>query len=66
MTIADFINLVEQMRIAQKSYFKTRSYESLTKSKSLEKQVDNLLSDRKKRLKQQEKVEIEKLSPTLF
>lgn len=66
MTVADFINLVEEMRTAQKSYFKTRSYESLTKSKSLEKQVDELLSDRKKRLKQQEQIESEKLNPSLF
>lgn len=66
MTVADFINLVGEMRMAQKSYSKTRSYESLTKSKSLEKQVDELLSDRKKRLKQQEQIENEKLNPSLF
>lgn len=66
MTVADFINLVGEMRMAQKSYSKTRSYESLTKSKSLEKQVDELLSDRKKRLKQQEQIESEKLNPSLF
>ena len=41
MTAKDFFNLVEQMRKNQKDYFKTRSTESLRKSKELEKQVDD-------------------------
>ena len=41
MTAKDFFNLVEQMRQNQKDYFKTRSTESLRKSKELEKQVDD-------------------------
>lgn len=41
MTAKDFFNLVEQMRQNQKNYFKTRSTESLHKSKELEKQVDD-------------------------
>lgn len=41
MTAKDFFKLVEQMRQNQKDYFKTRSTESLRKSKELEKQVDD-------------------------
>lgn len=35
-----FFDLVSEMRKAQKEYFKTRSPESLTRSKDLERQVD--------------------------
>lgn len=35
-----FIKLVTQMRLAQKTYFKTRGQESLVASKELEKRVD--------------------------
>lgn len=41
MTAKDFFKLVEQMRQNQKDYFKTRSAESLRRSKELEKQVDD-------------------------
>lgn len=41
MNAKDFFNLVEQMRQNQKDYFKTRSNESLRKSKELEKLVDD-------------------------
>ena len=41
MTAKDFFKLVEQMRQNQKDYFKTRSTESLRRSKELEKQVDD-------------------------
>ena len=41
MTAKDFFKLVEKMRQNQKDYFKTRSTESLRKSKELEKQVDD-------------------------
>lgn len=40
MTPKDFFDLVKAMRYSQKDYFKTRSTESLRKSKELEKQVD--------------------------
>ncbi len=40
MTHAEFIELVEQMRTAQKNYFKTRSKDVLIESKALERQVD--------------------------
>ncbi len=36
----EFVNLVQAMRMAQKTYFRTRSYDNLNKSKMLEAQVD--------------------------
>lgn len=36
----DFTNLVKQMRIAQKEYFKSRNFTVLEKSKKLERAVD--------------------------
>jgi len=38
------------MREAQKEYFKYRSNEALQHSKLLEKEVDNILENRKKRI----------------
>ncbi len=40
----EFYLLVKEMREAQKEYFRTRSKESLIKSKTLEKRVDEALS----------------------
>lgn len=40
----EFYSLVKEMRKAQKEYFRTRSKDSLMKSKALEKQVDEVLS----------------------
>ena len=40
MTAKEFFYLVEDMRKAQKDYFKTRDKEVLVKSKELEKRVD--------------------------
>jgi hypothetical protein len=39
----NFIKKVEQMRNAQKNYFKTRSLEWLKESKRLEAEVDDLV-----------------------
>jgi hypothetical protein len=44
--IEDFINLVTQMRTSQREYFRTRSIESLTTSKALEKGVDRWLKEK--------------------
>ena len=44
MTSAEFYSLVREMRNAQREYFRTRSKDSLMKSKALEKQVDEALS----------------------
>jgi hypothetical protein len=40
MTLTDLANLVADMRIAQKEYFRTRSGDVLEHSKSLERKVD--------------------------
>ena len=40
MTYAQFVEKVSEMRNAQKSYFRTRSHEFLTRSKRLENEVD--------------------------
>lgn len=40
MTIQEFAELVEKMRVAQKLYFKTKAKEALIESKRLEKLVD--------------------------
>lgn len=41
----DFVDLVAEMRSAQKRYFCTRLEKDLTESKSLEKQVDEVLKE---------------------
>ena len=43
MTTGQFADIVLEMRKAQKEYFKYRSPEALTRSKQLEKQVDEIL-----------------------
>ena len=43
MEIKKFVELVAQMRAAQKAYFRTRNYNDLDNSKLLERQVDNAL-----------------------
>lgn len=47
----NFFQLVEQMRDAQKEYFKTRSREVLIESKNLERQVDQQIQENKIRPK---------------
>ena len=49
MTTGEFADLGQNMRIAQKEYFRTRSQTSLEKSKELEKKVDILLNERQAR-----------------
>jgi len=39
----EIITAVKAMREAQKEYFRTRSHDSLRKSKALEKRVDNMM-----------------------
>lgn len=41
--ITEFINAVKEMRQNQKSYFKSRDYSDLLKSKKSEKEVDLML-----------------------
>lgn len=45
MTHSQFIELVREMRFNQKQYFKHRTQGFLEKSKALEKQVDQYLTD---------------------
>jgi hypothetical protein len=45
MTHWTLINLVTDMRRAQKEYFRTRSKEALLKAKKLEAEVDKEISD---------------------
>ena len=59
MTTGDFADLVKKMRDAQKEYFKTRSNDSLRRSKDYERKVDEVLSSREKRIK-------EEREPSLF
>jgi hypothetical protein len=42
-----FAHLVDEMRAAQKEYFATRDRDVLSRSKSLERQVDKFLDDLK-------------------
>lgn len=49
MTTGDFANLVEEMREAQKKYFRTRNKDSLDASKALEAKVDKILAERRER-----------------
>lgn len=44
MGSAEFYSLVREMRKAQIEYFRTRSQDSLKRSKALEKKVDEALS----------------------
>lgn len=39
-TMKEFVELVREMRAAQKEYFKTRSKDVLSRSKELERKVD--------------------------
>lgn len=41
----EIITAVKAMREAQKEYFRTRSHDSLRKSKALEKRVDNMMDE---------------------
>ena len=43
MEYQEFIELVKQMRTAQKNFFATRNINYLSESKKLEKQVDSIL-----------------------
>lgn len=41
----EIITAVKLMREAQKEYFRTRSHDSLRKSKAMEKRVDNMIDE---------------------
>ena len=58
MTTGEFADKVFTMRQAQKNYFKYRSKSALELYKQLEKEVDDILFERKKRLKNEPKNDI--------
>lgn len=60
----EIIELVAEMRAAQRDYFSTRSHDSLRKSKALEKRVDQEIKLRQ--LKQSGNQAPEVFSPSLF
>lgn len=43
MNVPEFIDTVRRMRAAQKQYFKTKDYISLSEAKKLESAVDKML-----------------------
>lgn len=43
--LGEFVELVAEMRMAQKSYFKDRKQSDLKRSKELEKLVDDFIKD---------------------
>lgn len=45
MNQSEFIKLVKSMRTSQKEYFKSKSFASLEKSKSLEREVDSVIKE---------------------
>lgn len=49
-----FFNLVKEMRVAQKEYFRTRAHSALVRSKDLERRVDDELTRGDQYLKQQQ------------
>ncbi|WP_296665323.1 hypothetical protein [Treponema sp. UBA753] len=54
MTAGQFADIVAEMRAAQKSYYRTRTYKSLEKSKELERTVDDIISKRAARKKEEQ------------
>jgi len=59
MSDLEFMNLVEEMRTAQKEFFKDRSTGALSDAKRLEKEVDAEIARRMK-------LEEERKTPSLF
>lgn len=53
MTHSQFIELVREMRFNQRQYFKHRTQGFLEKSKALEKQVDQYLTESSSKTSQQ-------------
>lgn len=45
MNEREIITAAKAMRDAQREYFRTRTYESLKKSKALEKRVDDMIEE---------------------
>ena len=52
MKLEEFVSLVDQMRSAQRNYFRTRSHDVLSQSKELERRVDKAIADHKNKQKE--------------
>lgn len=59
MNIKIFIDLVESMREAQRSYFNTRDFKMLNEAKKLERRVDEAISIYRADLEKQAGVQME-------
>lgn len=59
MNIKIFIDLVESMREAQRSYFNTRDFKMMNEAKKLERRVDEAISIYRADLKKQAGVQME-------
>lgn len=46
MTVGVFADIVTQMRVAQRAYFRTRGAKELARARDLERMVDDALSKR--------------------
>lgn len=62
MNLGAFIDLVEEMRTAQRNFFELHQYSWLQKAKKLERQVDNVISVYRDNLKKQAGVQLELFS----
>ena len=59
MNIKTFIDLVESMREAQRSYFNTRDFKIMNEAKKLERRVDEAISIYRADLEKQAGVQME-------
>lgn len=59
MNLGAFIDLVEEMRTAQRNFFELHQYSWLQKAKKLERQVDDVISVYRDDLKKQAGVQLD-------
>lgn len=59
MNLGAFIDLVEEMRIAQRNFFELHQYSWLQKAKKLERRVDDIISVYRDELKKQAGVQLD-------
>ena len=62
MNLAVFIDLVEEMRTAQRNFFELHQYSWLQKAKKLEQRVDDVISVYRDDLKKQAGVQLDLFS----
>lgn len=59
MNLGVFIDLVEEMRTAQRNFFELHQYSWLQKAKKLERRVDDIISVYRDELKKQAGVQLD-------